>query len=94
MRLGGMGSTSLSWCQPSTIWAPATSGLAVDDFQTAYQQEVVAFFDTSALVKRYLLETGRIASNLAALLIVSADLELNAAATAEGVAVEDPNAYP
>jgi predicted nucleic acid-binding protein len=36
----------------------------------------------------------RIASGLPPLILLSADVELNAAATAEGLPVEDPNAHP
>jgi hypothetical protein len=65
------------------------------------------FADTSALAKRYISETGSAwvrglldpaagaqAFALAPLVVISADLELNAAAAAEGLAVEDSNAHP
>lgn len=70
------------------------------------------FFDSSALVKRYVRETGttwvigilrspansiyvaQIAEVEVAAVFVSSDIELNAAAAAAGLQVEDPNAHP
>ena len=77
----------------------------------------VYFIDSSALVKRYISETGStwilnlfnpssnhevlvasitgvcIANNLPPIIFVSADNELNAAATSEGLTIENPNNY-
>ena len=48
----------------------------------------VYFADSSALAKRY------IAGGLPFVALLSADLELNAAATTEGLSVENPNLHP
>jgi len=40
------------------------------------------------------LNLQRVTSGLSPITLVSADRELNAAATASGLLVEDPNAYP
>jgi hypothetical protein len=51
------------------------------------------FLDTSALIKRHVNETGS-KMGLEAVTLVSADRELNTAAVAEGLAVEDPTTHP
>jgi hypothetical protein len=65
------------------------------------------YVDSSALVKRYILETGsewvlslfdprlnNTANSLPPVTFVSADNELNPAAASEGLIVENPNNYP
>lgn len=52
----------------------------------------VYFFDSSAVVKRYVRVNGYcLALGMPALALVSADTDLNTAATAEGLTVENPN---
>lgn len=50
----------------------------------------IYFFDSSALEAN----TQRVARGVPPATLVSADAELNAAATAEGIAVDDPNGHP
>jgi uncharacterized protein len=51
-------------------------------------------YDAVQLAAAVELNTVRAAAKLSPATVVSADLELNAAALAEGLAVEDPNAHP
>jgi predicted nucleic acid-binding protein len=51
-------------------------------------------YDAVQLASAVALYAVRSASGLPALTFVSADTELNAAATAEGLLVDDPNAHP
>jgi hypothetical protein len=64
-------------------------------------------FDAGGIVKRYLTEIGsvwvqsladlhreRLANGLSRSTLISADQELNAAAVAEGMDVDDPMAHP
>jgi hypothetical protein len=50
-------------------------------------------YDAMQLATALEVNTLRIVSGLPPLTLVSADVELNAAAIAEGLTVEDPNAY-
>jgi uncharacterized protein len=67
------------------------------------------FLDTSTVVKRYVLETGTpwvqaladpaaghflFVARVTDVEMISADAELNAAALAEGMTVDDPNDHP
>jgi hypothetical protein len=51
-------------------------------------------YDAVQLAAALELQTVLTASGLPALTLVSADAELNAAAAAEGLTVEDPNLHP
>jgi predicted nucleic acid-binding protein len=51
-------------------------------------------YDAVQLAAALEINQGRSASGLPAITLVSADNSLNAAAVAEGLAVEDPNAHP
>jgi hypothetical protein len=55
------------------------------------------FFDTSALVKRHVSEAGsqqRQEAGFGPVTLVSADRDLNDAAIAEGLTLDDPNTHP
>jgi len=57
------------------------------------------FFDSSALVKRYVVESGTrkhqtVGYWLPPLTLVSADTDLNQAAIVEGLSIENPNDHP
>jgi uncharacterized protein len=51
-------------------------------------------YDAAHLATALRLSRRRLARSLAPLTLISADAELNAAAYAEGLSVEDPNNYP
>lgn len=50
-------------------------------------------YDAVQLAAALQVETERLALNMPRLILVSADLALNAAAAAEGLAIEDPNTH-
>ena len=60
----------------------------------------VYFVDTSALGKRYIAEIGSLANALRStrgeppIILLSSDSELNTAAVAEHLMVDDPNSHP
>ena len=51
-------------------------------------------YDAVQLAAAVELNTQRVAAGTGVLTLVSADQELNAAATADGLLVEDPNMHP
>jgi len=51
-------------------------------------------YDAVQLASALQVQALRQASSLSAIVFISADTNLNAAATAEGLAVDDPNAHP
>ncbi len=51
-------------------------------------------YDAIQLAAGLELQAARVASGLSPLIFVCADADLNAAAAAEGLSVENPNAYP
>lgn len=65
-------------------------------FQTMTLAETHALrgYDAVQLSAALILNSRRLSRGLPALTLVSSDAELNAAATAEGLMVEDPAAYP
>lgn len=58
------------------------------------QTHALRGYDAVQLAAALELNTLRLAQGMSALTLVSADGELNAAATVEGLPVEDPNAHP
>ena len=67
--------------------------LIADALALADRYELRAY-DALHLAAAIELNRSRVASAQPALIVVSADLELNAAAIAYGFIVEDPNAHP
>ena len=51
-------------------------------------------YDSVQLAAALELNRLRVAAGMGGIILVSADLELNAAATASGLAVDDPNLHP
>jgi uncharacterized protein len=51
-------------------------------------------YDAVQLAVSISVHQGRLAANLSSLVLISADHELNGAAQAEGLAVDDPNLHP
>lgn len=66
----------------------------VNTAMTLAERHALRGYDAVQLAAALELQTALAASSLPALTMVSADAELNTAATAEGLMVEDPNLYP
>ena len=58
------------------------------------EQHALRGYDAIQLAAALGVQVARTNAGLSSLVFVSADTELNAAATAEGLPVEDPNAHP
>ena len=66
----------------------------VNTAMTLAERHSLRGYDAVQLAAALELQTALTASGLPALTLVSADAELNTAATAEGLTIEDPNLYP
>jgi predicted nucleic acid-binding protein len=66
----------------------------VNTAMTLAERHGLRGYDAVQLAAALELQTALTASGLPALTLVSADAELNAAASANGLMVEDPNLYP
>ena len=66
----------------------------VEEAMTQAERHALRGYDAIQLAGALLTNRERIANNLPPLTLVSADVELNTAAQAEGLHVEDPNNYP
>lgn len=71
-----------------------TTALVLDRAALLAENHALRGYDAVQLASALTVNAERVALKLPPLTLVSADGELNAAAQAEGLAVEDPNAYP
>jgi predicted nucleic acid-binding protein len=66
----------------------------VDMAMTLAERHGLRGYDAVQLAATLELQTALAASGLPALTVISSDAELNTAAAAEGLVVEDPNRHP
>ncbi|HZO86749.1 MAG TPA: type II toxin-antitoxin system VapC family toxin [Chthonomonadaceae bacterium] len=66
----------------------------VDQAMTLAETHGLRGYDAVQLAAARSVQASYLAAGLPPITLLSADAELNVAATAEGLSVEDPNAYP
>jgi predicted nucleic acid-binding protein len=71
-----------------------TTKLVLDQAMALAEKHALRGYDAVQLAATLLTNSRRIRRGLKPLVLVSSDLELNAAAIAEGLTVLDPNSYP
>ena len=78
----------------NNYWTVEITPLLVSFAMSLATKHALRGYDAIQLATALEANDERISNNLPALILVSADTELNTAAKAEGLAVENPNNYP
>jgi predicted nucleic acid-binding protein len=78
----------------STYRVIEVSPVLLDQALIVAERRGLRGYDCVQLARALLTHEARLTAGLSALILVSADAELNAAATFEGLSVDDPNHHP